>query len=213
MEDEGKMAYQTILFDIDNTLINSANLIATTLQKGAAAEGVDVPLAEYRKRIGRPGDDILKEFGVKNWQKVLDGYMVEFAKNMHELSYFPGIEALIVNLRKLGIQTGVVTSKDRVQFDSETKYFPLIAEAEIVTTSDLTSEPKPSGEPLLYTLQANHLDREQTLYVGDSIFDMQAAANAQMDFAGASWGALAGGREFDQAKYVLARPDDLLKLI
>ncbi|MFC6181354.1 HAD family hydrolase [Lactiplantibacillus daowaiensis] len=206
------MTYQTILFDIDNTLINSANLIAETLQKGAAAVGVDVPLAEYRKRIGRPGDEILKEFGVPDWQKVLDGYMVEFGRNMHRLAYFPGIEALLLNLNKLGIQTGVVTSKDRLQFDAETKYFPLIAAAEIVTTSDLTANPKPSAEPLLYTVKTHQLDLERTLYIGDSVFDMQAAKAAQMDFASAGWGALPG-IDFGSAKYALTRPDDVLKLI
>lgn len=157
------MTYQTILFDIDNTLINSADLIAETLQKGAAATGVNVPVSEYRKRIGRPGDEILKEFGVTNWKQILADYMVEFERNMDQLTYFPGIEVLLSNLNELGIQTGVVTSKDQVQFARETKYFPLIAAAKIVTTSDLTTKSKPSAEPLLYTVKMHQLDLEQTL--------------------------------------------------
>jgi len=206
------MTYQTILFDIDNTLINSADLIAETLQKGAAATGVNVPVSEYRKRIGRPGDEILKEFGVTNWKQVLADYMVEFERNMDQLTYFPGIEVLLSNLNELGIQTGVVTSKDQVRFARETKYFPLIAAAKIVTTSDLTTKSKPSAEPLLYTVKMHQLDLEQTLYVGDSVYDMQAAQAARMDFASADWGALPD-IELNYAKYQLARPDVLLKLI
>lgn len=206
------MTYETVLFDIDNTLINSANLIAETLQRGADRQGVHVPLSEYRRRIGRPGDEILKEFGVKRWQQVLDEYMVDFERHIDQLTYFPGIEALITTLQKMSIQTGVVTSKDRVQFDKETQYFPLIAAAPIVTTSDLTSKPKPSGEPLTYTVRQNGLNPQKTLYVGDSIYDMQAAADAGLDFAVAKWGALPTAN-FETARYDLTAPVDLLKLI
>ncbi|MFU1801718.1 HAD hydrolase-like protein, partial [Lactiplantibacillus pentosus] len=69
------MKYQNILFDIDNTLINSADLIAKLLKEGAVREGVDMPIEEYRKRIGQPGEMILREFGVQNWQNVLARYL------------------------------------------------------------------------------------------------------------------------------------------
>ncbi|ERL45820.1 HAD hydrolase-like protein, partial [Lactiplantibacillus paraplantarum] len=89
------MKYQNILFDIDNTLINSADLIAKLLKEGADREGVEVPIEEYRKRIGQPGEVILREFGVKNWQNVLARYLIEFNENMNKLTYFVGIEQML----------------------------------------------------------------------------------------------------------------------
>ncbi|WP_251898700.1 HAD hydrolase-like protein [Lactiplantibacillus paraplantarum] len=89
------MKYQNILFDIDNTLINSAGLIAKLLKDGADREGVEVPIEEYRKRIGQPGEVILREFGVKNWQNVLARYLIEFNENMNKLTYFVGIEQML----------------------------------------------------------------------------------------------------------------------
>ncbi|KZU83794.1 HAD hydrolase-like protein [Lactiplantibacillus plantarum] len=82
------MKYQNILFDIDNTLINSADLIAKLLKEGAVREGVDMPIEEYRKRIGQLGEMILREFGVQNWQNVLARYLIEFNENMNEITYF-----------------------------------------------------------------------------------------------------------------------------
>ncbi|MFM9745653.1 HAD hydrolase-like protein, partial [Streptomyces brasiliscabiei] len=79
------------MFDIDNTLINSADLIAKLLKEGAVREGVDMPIEEYRKRIGQPGEMILREFGVQNWQNVLARYLIEFNENMNELTYFVGV--------------------------------------------------------------------------------------------------------------------------
>lgn len=204
--------YQVILFDIDNTLINSADLVASTLRNGALKEGIDVPLSEYRKRIGQTGEHILKEFGVKNWQRVLSNYMVEFGKNMYKLAYFSGIESLLLGLKSKEVTIGVVTSKDRHQFDREVSCFPLIENMKIVTTSDLTDKPKPSGEPLTYTISAHGLDLARTLYVGDSVFDMQSAHEAGLDFAVASWGALPEA-QFPTARYQLRNPMDLLKLV
>ncbi|CAM3194700.1 HAD family hydrolase [Lactiplantibacillus plajomi] len=207
------MAYHAILFDIDNTLINSANLIAETLRTAAIkVENVEAPLEKYRQLIGQPGDKILRSFGVKDPETVLRYYMKDFTSNMHKLVYFPGIESLFEKLKHVDLKIGVVTSKNRFQFDQETKYFPMIANTKIVTTSDLTAKPKPSGDPLIYTIKTNGLDPSTTLYVGDSVYDMRAANEAKIDFAAAGWGALPD-EKFENAKYLLKKPEDLLKLV
>jgi phosphoglycolate phosphatase-like HAD superfamily hydrolase len=107
---------------------------------------------------------------------------------------------------------GVVTSKDRVQFDKEVSHFPIIAKMPIVTTADLTKNPKPSGEPITYTLERFNLARERTLYVGDSIFDMQASKNAGVDFVVAKWGALPNV-DFNNAKYQAKTPNDIVGIV
>jgi len=139
------MAYTNILFDIDNTLVNSAFLIAETLQKSTLKEGIDIPVSKFRSLIGMPGDEILKRFGVENWQGVLRRYSVDFSKNMYKLSYFTGIKELLEELIQKKIKIGVVTSKNKKQFFDETQLFPEIAALKIITTSDDTEKPKPSG--------------------------------------------------------------------
>ncbi|MFC6165014.1 HAD family hydrolase [Lactiplantibacillus dongliensis] len=206
------MAYTNVLFDIDNTLVNSAFLIAETLQKSTLKEGIDIPVSRFRSLIGMPGDEILKRFGVENWQRVLERYSVDFSKNMYKLSYFTGIKELLEKLIQEKIKIGVVTSKNKKQFFDETKLFPEIADLKIITTSDDTEKPKPSGDPLLFTIHHHDLRKKSTLYVGDSMYDMQAAYEAGIDFAAASWGALPGTK-FEFAKYVLKSPADLLTLI
>lgn len=207
------MTYQTVLFDIDNTLINSADLIAETLRQAAnKVEQIDVPFEKYRRLIGQPGTTILRQFGVRDPERVLETYMVDFTRNMSQLRYFPQIENLITTLNQRHVQVGVVTSKNSYQFDQETQYFPLIAKSTIITTADLTTEPKPSGQPLTYTLTTNRLDPATTLYVGDSIYDMQSANNAQIDFAAARWGALPDVA-FETARYELKQPRELLALV
>ncbi|POD87141.1 hypothetical protein S101258_00972 [Lactiplantibacillus plantarum subsp. plantarum] len=57
------MKYRNVLFDIDNTLINSADLIAKLLKEGAEREGVYVPLQEFRTELDPPGNEILNDLG------------------------------------------------------------------------------------------------------------------------------------------------------
>lgn len=206
------MKYRNVLFDIDNTLINSADLIAELLKEGAEREGVYVPLKEFRIRIGQPGNEILKELGVYNWRRVLAEYMFQFEKNMNSLDYFEGVEKMLTDLLEMDTRLGVVTSKDRNQFEKETQRFPMISTMKIITTSDLTENPKPSGDPLNYTLEKFHLEKRQTLYVGDSIFDMQAANEAGVDFAIAAWGALPAAI-FKHAKYLAKTPNEIVTIV
>lgn len=206
------MKYRNVLFNIDNTLINSADLIAKLLKEGAEREGVYVPLKEFRTRIGQPGNEILKELGVRNWRRVLAEYTLQFEKNMNSLDYFEGIEKMLTGLLEMDTRLGVVTSKDRNQFEKETQRFPMISTMKIITTSDLTENPKPSGDPLNYTLEKFHLKKRQTLYVGDSIFDMQAANEAEVDFAIAAWGALPAA-SFKHAKYLAKTPNEIVTIV
>ncbi|WP_369123895.1 HAD hydrolase-like protein, partial [Clostridioides difficile] len=70
-----------------------------------------MPIEEYRKRIGQPGEMILREFGVQNWQNVLARYLIEFNENMNELTYFVGVEQMLDDLLAMNLTVGVVTSK------------------------------------------------------------------------------------------------------
>ncbi|MFD1420680.1 HAD family hydrolase [Lactiplantibacillus songbeiensis] len=206
------MAYKTVLFDIDNTLIDSAKVIAQVLQSVVSAKNKEIPLIEFRKRIGKPAGEILKDLGIDETAQIIDEYEKKLQKATRELKYFPGIEQLIRQLNRMNVQIGVVTSNNRKQFDSETEYLSLVSNIEMVTTSDLTKYPKPSGDPLIYTIKKYGLRRDYTLYIGDSIFDMRSAMEAGIDFAAAGWGAF-DDTVFSGAEYVLRQPEELLQII
>ena len=50
----------------------------------------------------------------------------------------------------------------------------------------------------------------ELLYIGDSVYDMQCARNAMVDFALACWGA--SSREIE-ADYYLEKPSDVLSVV
>ncbi|POD87142.1 hypothetical protein S101258_00973 [Lactiplantibacillus plantarum subsp. plantarum] len=50
-------------------------------------------------------------------------YTLQFEKNMNSLDYFEGIEKMLTGLLEMDTRLGVVTSKDRNQFEKETQRF------------------------------------------------------------------------------------------
>ena len=70
-----------------------------------------------------------------------------------------------------------------------------------------TLRPKPFPEPLLSYLNASHINAENAIYIGDTIYDSQCAQKAGVDFGFAAWGNAA--TQGVQADYLFKRPADI----
>lgn len=207
------MAYTTILFDIDNTLIDSLTLSANTMHDVVASvAGLNIPATVFKKYSGLPGLQIFNEVGLNNGATLLNQYGIEFNKRLNQLMLFDGIEETMIQLQQREITTGIVTSKNRQEFTEELQAFPMIINSKISVTTDDTKLHKPNGAPIRYAITHYQLDYSHILYVGDTSFDLQAAQDAGIDFAAAGWSASIT-TDFSTANYVLKQPTDLLALI
>ena len=94
------------------------------------------------------------------------------------------------------------------------KHFPKIQQIKRVVFSDDTQKHKPNPDPILFGIKKYfaEMDLKDVLYVGDSLFDMQAAHAAGVDFANAGWGAIPTN-DFSEAEYVLQKPEQLLDIV
>ena len=54
--------------------------------------------------------------------------------------------------------------------------------------ADDTVEHKPASGPLLKYMELSGAEKEEILYIGDSVYDSKCAENAGVDFALAVWG-------------------------
>ncbi|MEG0450304.1 MAG: HAD hydrolase-like protein, partial [Lysinibacillus sp.] len=75
-----------------------------------------------------------------------------------------------------------------------------------------TEKHKPHPEPLLVCLEGLHATKNEAVYIGDSIYDMQCANSAGVKFALALWGSKTTNG-FESADYVLNAPKDILNII
>ncbi|WP_407856456.1 HAD family hydrolase [Enterococcus hailinensis] len=102
---------------------------------------------------------------------------------------FPQVEESLTKLKENEIQIGIVTSKTNEEMENEFEHFGLSKLFDISVTASDTTKHKPNPEPILYALNKLGSLPEESIYIGDSIYDMHSSQSAGAKFALAKWGA------------------------
>jgi pyrophosphatase PpaX len=206
------LAYRTILFDLDGTLIDSIELILAshrhaTLEVLGASPSDDV----LRQGIGVPLRTQMRTLDETRADALVTSYRA-FNHRMHDelLRPYDGLLELCEALRSEGAILGVVTSKSLVVVEMAFARLPFGPLLDVLVTSDQTEHHKPRPEPILEALRRLGGDAADACYVGDSPFDLQAAHAAGVAAIGVSWGAFSEDelRAEDPAA-IVRTPDEL----
>lgn len=184
------MMYKCVIFDVDGTLIDTEAAVKKSLQKVLFEECQrEYPLDSLDFALGIPGHDTLARLGIKdiaransNW----NNYMNEFKAST---KVFDGIETTLKELKANYVCVGVVTSKTREEFNNDFVRFGLIEYLDFVVCADDTTKHKPNPEPILKFLEISGFLCNEVIYIGDTLYDYNAAKGANVEFALALWGA------------------------
>ena len=189
-----KNKFDLIIFDWDGTLINSIDWIVSCMQKAAANCALDIPVdTAARDVIGLslknavsalfPGIDKQAE------AQLIESYSrLFFSKQTVQEDLFAGVFEMLVKLKTAGYQLSVATGKTRTGLQ---KALQGTGTADLFCTSRCADETASKPDPTMIHEIMHQLgvDNERTLMVGDSIHDMQMAANAQIASVAVSCGA------------------------
>lgn len=205
------MKYKNVVFDVDGTLINSEQMILKSLQKALLEEGIKKTTNDLKFVLGIPGKIALSRLLIKNsvvigekWNE----YMLDFS---NETTIFSGIIEVLDTLQSNGIKLGIITSKTKKEYEDDFMKFNLHKYFDLVICADDTKKHKPDGEPMEKYLKIMNIKKEDTIYIGDSVYDMQCAKNAEVDFALALWGAYEADKI--DSIYKLENPKDILNIL
>jgi len=211
---------RAVLFDLDGTLIDSAEDLARAANAMRIDRGqAPLPLAQYRPHGGSGARGMLGQaFGVGPGQAEYEELKREFLDRYEVLMHdstrpFPGIEAELDALHAAGLAWGIVTNKAERFALPLTQALRLGAQA--VVGGDTTAHTKPHPAPLLEAARRLGVDPAACLYVGDDERDVIAGRAAGMATAVAAWGYLGAQADFERwhADIELAAPGDLLKAL
>ena len=213
---------KAVLFDLDGTLIDSIELIVQCFTKTIQTHLHYTPTREWiYTQIGKPLRPQLEELLPGHGQELIHTYR-QFQDLHHDelVSVFPGIEDLIDNLTRDHV-LGIVTSKGRLGTQKALQFFKNKGnEFCTIITADDSATHKPDAGPLLQALA--EINREfpklavqpsECGYVGDTIFDMQAAISAKMPPLAVLWGVASAKTLGDYTADIAGTPSELEALI
>ena len=188
------MRYPLIIFDWDGTLMDSTGAIVRAAM--GAIEELGWPAL--------PPDRIREIIGLglrESWERLFpdgpdDGFQAFvatyrrhfFAAEQQTSRLYPGMRALVLELRARGHVLAIATGKSRRGLDRDFERTGLgDGFASSCTADESRSKPHPD---MLHALMARTgFAPGQALMVGDTEYDLEMAARAGVDALGVTWGA------------------------
>jgi len=209
---------RTVLFDLDGTLIDSVRLILDSYHHTLAAHGLPPRKDEdWLRGVGTPLTVQFAEWGddrgtVEALIATYRKYNLEHHDRM--VTVYPGVVETVTRLKAEGIATGLVTSKNRTGALRGLTLVRLESLMDVLVCADEVINPKPHPEPVETAVRLLGAEAGSTVYVGDSIHDMQSGRAAGVRTAAALWGPF-GRDHLEGARpdYWLESPGDLVGVV
>lgn len=180
------MKINTVLFDLDGTLIDTAPDLARALNEVLIAQGRQAMPFEAIRPFVSHGATALINFGfpdidsdlqVKLRQDLIDSYAADIAK---ESRLFPGMADFLAHLTSNDYNWGIVTNKPEFLTHKLLKALDLTENIACVVGGDTLEVRKPHPKPLLYACETIGVSSDSCIYIGDAKRDVESAKAAGM---------------------------------
>ena len=181
------MPIQTIIFDFDYTLVDSAR--GTIDGVNFAFKKMDLPIASdaaVRRTIGLSLPDILTTLAGGAYAKCVDEFTRLFLQRADETmvalaEFYAEVPQTVKALQCLGIQLAIVSQKTRRYIQPILEKKNLLEAFEVIVGGgDAAFKPDPEG--LLLAVAQTGSAPQNCLYVGDSVTDAETARRADIAF-------------------------------
>lgn len=182
------MKYKAFIFDFDMTLADSSKVIFELLNTCSSDLGYGTRSFDYVfPVIGNSHEKMLFHVtGEKDQEKLLklrDNYRELCRTKMAEKTeLFDGVADTLKEMKKNGRKLGLVSLKLRDVLMEILKKYELEDVFSSVVGCEEVKAQKPDPSGLFVALKQLNVEKEEALYVGDSLLDEGAAKAAGMDF-------------------------------
>ena len=213
------MSYQTYIFDLDGTLLDTLGDLAASVNYAMRTHGMPEHSVDEVCRFVGNGVRRLMERAVPGGadHPAFEAAFATFRRHYMEHSLdttrpYKGIPEMLQELKRRGRHTAVVSNK----FDAATKelcrhFFPDTIDVAVGEHEAEGIRKKPAPDTVLQALSQLGVGQEGAVYVGDSDVDIQTARNSGLPCITVLWGFR--DREFllaHGAETFVSQPSELL---
>jgi pyrophosphatase PpaX len=206
----------TVLFDLDGTLIDTNELIISSFLHTLEHYYPN----QYKREDVLPflGPTLRETFEPMDATKVDE--MIATYRNYnlahHDtfVTEFPTVLDTVKILKEKGYKVGIVTTKISDVVIKGLKLTKLDSYFDVIVALDHVEKAKPDPEPIFKALEQLGSKPEEAIMVGDNYHDILAGKNAGTKTAGVAW-PIKGRDHLDQFEpdYILEEMAELLKIL
>lgn len=207
------MDLDTVVLDVDGTLVDSVYVHVVAWRQAFADVGIDVPSYRIHRAIGMDGSRLVPEVAGAAAERAVGDEVRErhgqhFDERFGEVCALDGAAELVERLRQRGLTLVVASSGEREQTD---RLLDLLGNADLLAERISGSEAEQGKpEPDLIEVALDRAGSGRAVVVGDAVWDVEAARKAGVPCIGVLTGGFSAGelREAGAAE-VVATPREL----
>jgi len=170
----------TLLFDWDGTIVDSAHLGLQAFQKAFTELGEPFMLDVYESTYSPNWYATYEALGLprEKWQRADELWLVHYGDQLAEL--IEGVGDVLLGFHRDGYKLGVVSSGSHNRVRREIESAQLTGIFSVVICNDQVTNRKPHPEGLEKALEQISSRSNETVYVGDSPEDIQMGKAANV---------------------------------
>jgi len=188
----GQRYFECLLLDLDGTLVDSRNLIVSSVKFAAKQSGKRTPSSHdimQQYGVSTSPTKILRRFRIRDTEAYWDHYL----RNIIKLRLFDTrIRKKLGRISRTGVELGLITSLPKYVVDAILSHFRLSRIFSVVKTYRRGA---PKWRLIDLAIRALRVEPERTMYLGDMAGDVMAAKDANN-----GWGIWSGLAHWSRKK-------------
>jgi HAD superfamily hydrolase (TIGR01509 family) len=175
------------LFDLDGTLVDSVYQHVLAWHEALEHNGISLSIWRIHRRIGMSGgllvNMLLRETGialdVERVERIAQHHAVAYLRRAGDVRALPGARELLRALSDAKIPWAIATSSRLETAGPTLELIGVSPDRDPVVTRDEVTHAKPDPDLFVAAAARVGVDIENTMVVGDSVWDMLAAQHAR----------------------------------
>lgn len=171
---------QAILFDWDNTLVDTWPVIHAALEHTFIHMGMEPwDIATTKANVKHSMRDAFPGLFKERWEEAAEVYQNHYqTHHLLNLKPLPAAEELLSHLKQSGIFLGVVSNKRGHNLRKEIRHLGWEHYFQTIVGADDAARDKPSPDPVMLALKDSGITTgEHVWFIGDSVIDLECAGN------------------------------------
>jgi HAD superfamily hydrolase (TIGR01509 family) len=209
------------VFDVDGTLVDTNHLHVTTWWEAFRQAGHQVPMHAIHRAVGLASTDLVAHLLGDDRDKDLDAELSAAHKALYgqyfdRLPALPDAGRLLRHLHGEGWSVVLATSAGGAELSALRRAISADDAISATASADDVEQGKPAPEPVEHALELAGVPAERAVFVGDTVWDMQAGSRAGVRCVGVLCGGIpradledaGAGAVYDDPAHLLASLPD-----